>query len=164
VSTSLIDVACSRSSSSIRVNNIAHVEGGSVRFVIDEGMALVDARGNIRFFVVDFDDGERCGYLLSPYYKKVSDVDPFFINSVSWVASAFAAYGLGKARTKLTNTKNAAIDVGGFFLLNAFNQKVTTPLIKSFSDSLFSHDELNFGYRNIATDRLIFLETLSIPM
>jgi hypothetical protein len=162
MSNALIDVECHPSPSVIQVYSLAHVQGQHLQFAIDEGMALIDSNGYIRFFVLEWEDGERCGYLLQPYYTTVSDVDPLLINGISWVGSAFAAYGLSKARTKIVNTKNTALDIGSFFLIRAFGEVVVTPFIKSFSDTLFSHEELNFGYRNIMTDKLIFTEPIRI--
>jgi hypothetical protein len=140
------------------VNSLAHVDDINVRFVIGEHMALIDRRGNIRFFVIEYGDGERCGYLLQPYYNKTSSFDPHLINGISWVADAFAAYGLSKARTKIMGKTSVPLDIATFFLVRGVGQALVNPTITSFMDDLFSKKELSFGYRNIMTDKLIFLD------
>src|SRR6266702_2795659 len=104
--TNLIEVPVRKSDRPITVNSLAHVDGENVRFTIDEGMALIDARGNIRFFVITYADGEIHGYLLQPYYKRTSSLDPQLLSGINWVADAFAAYGLSKARTKFVGKTN----------------------------------------------------------
>ncbi len=143
------DVHCYPNQNPLRVN-LKHVDGPVVTVNIGARRALLDDTGLVRFFSIDFEDGETCAYKLHPYYSRTEE-------GILWAVDFLAGYGLSRLGSRIIRPAAGAaahhaeaVHIGRYFTFS--NPGGQT--IRSFIASHFLPEHL--GYHNVVTDKLIY--------
>ncbi|MBV8686899.1 MAG: hypothetical protein JOZ90_11005 [Alphaproteobacteria bacterium] len=91
------NVQCVTNSAPLQLQ-IKHANGNIYNIAVGARRALIDPQGVIRFFSVDYDDGDTQAYKLHPRHSKTAE-------RFGWVLDFLAGYGLSRLGGKLVKPR-----------------------------------------------------------
>ena len=151
------DIHCVPNSGTITAT-VTHKDGRDFNIRIPPNRALIDAGGLIRFFSLEYDDGEVHGYKLHPYHSATEE-------RVLWAVDFLIGLGLSRVSARLVKPSPGmpahqaeAVHMGRYLTFNNPGGQI----IRSFVEKHFLPEHL--GYHNIITDELIWTSPLRVKM
>jgi hypothetical protein len=136
------DVSCVPSRAAISAQ-MTNVEGQRLSFVIQPEHAMIDDRGVVRFFSVEFDDGFVGNYKLLPKHSTTAQIEKVIVTFL-------AGFGLVRFGGKILKGDKEVHNVARYAIFGFSGAAA----IRSFVHHMFPEHDL--GYFNITSDKLIF--------
>jgi hypothetical protein len=121
---------------------MTNTKGQRFDFIIRAGNALVDNRGVIRAFSVEYDDGYIGNYKLLPKHSRVQDIS-------LWIAEFLGGYGLARLGGKIIKGEEQVHHMARYTAGYG-----SSHVMRSFIEHHFMPKDL--GYFNLQTEELVF--------